>query len=236
MSHAPGEESPPQPPRAPARYSMLVGLAFLALIAYVTLNTTTNDEGGLLGADASEGGTPLAEFAVPDVRGTLEGDANIFQDDCERASNPCPAAAERTPACRVAGEGVIRVCDLFDRPLAISFWFTRGGDCLPTQDVFDRVAARFDGVNFLSVNVRDDIDEVRSIVAERGWSVPVGWDADGAVSNIYRVGLCPTVALAYPGGILRGALLGSGELTEARLSSELRALVSESRRRAARAR
>ena len=38
---------------------------------------------------------------------------------------------------------MIRVCDLFDRPLVISFWFTGGGDCLPTQDVVDAVAGAF---------------------------------------------------------------------------------------------
>ena len=44
--------------------------------------------------------------------------------------------------------------------------------------------------------------------------MPVGYDADGAVSNLYRVGVCPTVAFAYPGGILREAKIGSEELTE----------------------
>ena len=50
------------------------------------------------------------------------------------------------------------------------------------------------------VDVRDDRDERAQIVRDRGWRIPVGWDADGAVSNIYRVGVCPTVAFAYPGG------------------------------------
>ena len=57
---------------------------------------------------------------------------------------------------------MIRVCDLFDRPLVISFWFTRGGDCLPSQDSFNEVAERYgDEVNFLSINVRDEREEVR---------------------------------------------------------------------------
>ena len=96
----------------------------------------------------------------------------------------------------------------------ISFWFTRGADCLPTQDVVDRVASRYRGrVNFLSIDVRDDPADVRRIVDERGWRIPVGYDRDGAISDLYLVGGCPTVAFAYPGGILdvregrhRGAL------------------------------
>ena len=92
----------------------------------------------------------------------------------------------------------------------LSFWFTRGADCLPTQDVVDRVASRYRGrVNFLSIDVRDDPSDVRRIVDERGWTIPVGYDRDGAVSDLYRVGGCPTVAFAYPGGILDFAKIGA---------------------------
>ena len=35
--------------------------------------------------------------------------------------------------------------------------------------------------------------------------MPVGYDRDGAVSNLYRVGGCPTLVYAYPGGILERA-------------------------------
>jgi thiol-disulfide isomerase/thioredoxin len=221
-------------PRKPgARYPVFVGIAFVVLIAYATYNTITNDDDGLLGAEAGERGRALAEFAVPDVRGTLENDANVYQDDCETAENPCPEDAQRVPACRIEVSEVLRVCDYFDRPLAISFWFTGGADCLAEQDSFDEAAQRFEGeVNFLSINVRDEIDDVRQIVAERGWEVPVGWDRDGAVSNIYRVGVCPTLALAYPGGVLQSAEIGTDAFSDAALTESLEALVAESADRA----
>ncbi len=215
-----------------SRYSLWVGVAFVALIGYATFNTIQSDDGGVLGTEDTERGLPLQEFAVPDARGELQGDANIAQDDCETAENPCPADAQRTPACQIQEPDAIKVCDLFDKPLAISFWFTRGGDCLPAQDRFNAAAGEYgDQVNFLSVNVRDDIERVREIVAERGWSVPVGWDRDGAVSNIYRVGVCPTIALAYPGGILQSGQIG--ELTDPQLSAALEELIAESREREA---
>ncbi len=110
----------------------------------------------MLGAGA-EGDLPLAQFAVPDARGELDGDANIAQDDCETAEIPCPDSEQRTPACEVDLEGAIRVCDLFDRPLVLSFWFTRGGECEAQQDVFDAVYRRYSRpVNFLGINARDD--------------------------------------------------------------------------------
>jgi thiol-disulfide isomerase/thioredoxin len=229
----PGEESRDDEPRRPgARYPLFVGIAFIALIAYATYNTVTNDDDGLLGGDDASRGTALAEFAVPDARTGLELDANVFQDDCETAENPCPEAEQRVPACRIDEPRALRVCDYFDRPLAISFWFTGGADCLDEQDAFDDAARRYEGrVNFLSINVRDDIAEVQEIIDERGWSVPVGWDRDGAVSNVYRVGLCPTLALAYPGGVMQSAEIGSDVFAEEALDDALDRLLAESEER-----
>lgn len=209
---SPPPERPPAPPRGlasggrsnpPSRYSLFVGLAFAALIVVALFNLLGTDDVGIAGTGESEEGAPLVEFALPDALGSTDGDANIAQDDCESSRNPCPADQQRTPACEVEETDAIRVCDYFDRPLALSFWFTRGGDCTPTQDAFDVVASRYRGeVNFLSVNVRDERQTVAELITERGWEVPVGLDADGAVSNLYRIGLCPTIVLAYPGGIL----------------------------------
>src|SRR5215216_919858 len=229
MAQEPKQQSARRPGRA---YSLLVGAAFVVLIGIALLNTLRTTEGGLLGAGGDRG-MALPQFAVPRALGDVEGDANVYQDDCGSSEIPCPEDQRRTPACEVDLPGTIRVCDFFDRPLVLSFWFTRGGDCLPTQDVVDRVASRYRGrVNFLSVNVRDDRETVREVIDERGWRIPVGHDVDGAVSNIYRVGVCPTVAFAYPGGILKGAAVGSEELSEDELTADVEALIRESRRRA----
>lgn len=234
-----GSPEPDQPDRRPRRggrgpgraYSLFVGAAFVALIAVALINTLRTGEGGLLGA-GDERGLAAPQFAVPDALGPVEGDANVYQDDCEGSEVPCPADQRRVPACEVGGRDVIRVCDLFDRPLVLSFWFSRGADCLPTQDVVDRVASRYRGrVNSLSVNIRDDRDSVRNVIREQGWSLPVGYDADGAVSNVYRVGVCPTVAFLYPGGILRSARVGTQELDEESLTEEVERLLRESRAR-----
>ena len=218
-------------PRPGSRYSVIVGLAFLALIAIAIVNTITTREGGVLGLENETKDLPLAEFAVPDAAGSLEGDANIAQDDCSSGQLPCPADSRRTPACDVAGAEVIRVCDFFDRPLVISFWFTRGGDCEGQQDVVSAVSQRYRGrVNFLSINVRDGRGTVRDLIRERGWTMPVGYDHDGAVSNVYRVGGCPTFVFAYPGGILHEVNIG--ELDAAALDQRVRELIRASRAKA----
>lgn len=216
-----------------SRYSLLVGLVFLVVVVIATANTLQTRDDGILGTSEADRGLPLPEFSLPELLGATEGDANVFQDDCETGANPCPEGDRRTPACEVELEAIIRVCDLFDRPLVLSFWFTGGADCLPTQDLVERVAQRFEGeVNFLSVNVRDDREQAGEIVRERGWTIPVGWDADGAVSNLYRVGVCPTVAFAYPGGVFSEAKLGSDELAEPELIAGVERLIRESETRA----
>lgn len=199
------------------RYSTFVGIAFLVLIVIATLNTIRTEGGGTLGVRDDDRGMPLSEFAVPNALppGPLDKDANIAQDDCSTSENPCPQGAQRTPACEIPKQGAIRVCDLFNRPLVLSFWFTRGANCIPAQDALDEIAPDYRGrVNFLSINVRDDPANVRGIAQEHGWSIPVGYDRDGAVSDLYRVGGCPTVAFAYPGGILAFAKAGNREISQ----------------------
>ncbi len=226
MSEEPSKPPAPSSFRPGARYSLLVGLVFIGLIVVAAINGVQTDEGTLLGAENVRG-EPLAEFAVPDVRGPLDLDANIAQDDCETAENPCPEEDRRTPACEIEPKDAIRVCDLFDKPLVISFWFVNPSDCVDTQDAIYDLATRYeDEANFLSIAVRGDRADVEDIVAERDWRVPVGWDRDGAVSNVYRVGVCPTVGIARPGGIFETVLIGLDAQPDA-IAAELDALLGK---------
>jgi hypothetical protein len=217
-----------QPPRRPAAiYSLIVGLAFIAIVLIAGVNALSTDDSGLV--TASDEGLPLPQFAVPDARSELTGDANIAQDDCEVSVLPCPESDRREPACEIEVEGAIRVCDLFGRPLVLSFWFTRGGECETAQDRFEAAYRRFGRrANFLAVNVRDDREQVRSLIAERDWTHPVGLDSDGALSNLYRIGACPTFFYVYPGGILQNVSIGD----ESNVDRDVAALLVASRKRA----
>jgi hypothetical protein len=210
------------------RYSILVGLLFAAIVVIAVVNGTGGGS-GTLGLDRQPSHWPLPEFAVPRADGELEGDANIAQDDCETSRLPCPPDARRTPACEVEDTGAIRVCDLFDKPSVISFWFTKGDGCVDQQDVVSDVYERYRGqVRFLSLDIRDDRGSVRDLIRERGWKMPVGFDRDGAVAGIYRVGGCPTFAYVYPGGTLESA--GIGDLSAAELGSRVEGLLRATRR------
>jgi hypothetical protein len=210
------------------RYSILVGLLFVAIVAFALLSGVPGGN-GTLGLDEQPPRWALPEFAVPAAAGRLEGDANVAQDDCSAAALPCPPDARRTPACRVRTPGAIRVCDFFARPSVISFWFSKGGDCVDQQDVVSRVYSRYRGrVNFLSLDIRDDRDTVRELIRRRRWAMPVGYDRDGAVGGLYRVGGCPTFAYAYPGGTLESA--GIGNLSASELDERVERLLRASAR------
>jgi thiol-disulfide isomerase/thioredoxin len=220
--------APEQPSRSTGRrYSTFVGIAFLVLIIIATLNTIRTESGGTLGVGGAQRGMPLSEFAVPDALppGPLDKDANVYQDDCSTFQNPCPNDARRPSACQIPRRGAIRVCDLFNRPLVLSFWFTRGANCLPTQDALNAVSEKYRGrVNFLSVDIRDDPSDVRNIATDHGWTMPVGYDRDGAVSDLYRVGGCPTVAFAYPGGIMDFAKASIDALSDPGIEDPMKSL------------
>jgi hypothetical protein len=209
------------------RYSIAVGLIFAAVVVIAVLNATGGGS-GILGLDRQPRHWPLPEFAVPLATSGLEGDANVAQDDCETSQLPCPASDRRTPACRIATAGAIRVCELFDRPALISFWFSKGDGCADQQDVVNRVYSRYRGrVAFLSLDVGDDPDTVRELVRERDWKMPVGYDRDGAVGSLYEVGGCPTFAYVFPGGTLHSASIG--RLTAAQLGRRLDGLLNATR-------
>ncbi len=210
------------------RYSILVGIFFAAIVVVALVHGVPGG-GDTLGLDKQPARWALPEFAVPAAAGTLEGDANIAQDDCSVGELPCPSGSRRSPACQVRTPGAIRVCDLFDRPSVISFWFSKGGDnCVVQQDVVSQVYERYRGrVNLLSLDIRDDRETVRGLIRSRGWKMPVGYDRDGAVGGLYRVGGCPTFAYVYPGGTLESA--GIGKLDASGLSERIERLLSASR-------
>ena len=195
--------------KKPFSYMTLVGVIFLVVVLVALFNMLKTTDSGTVGIGEVGIGDRAAPFAVPLAMSGLDGDANIDPDE----------------ACSVEGADVLRICDYFERPLVMSFWFTKGASsCIDQQDVFDEVAAKYRRqAGFVSINVRDDRDRVRELIGEHGWKVPVGYDRDGAVSNIYRVGGCPTFLFFRKGGVLEDAEIG--ETDAGQLGAQVRSLI-----------
>jgi hypothetical protein len=186
------------------RPGLLAGVVGLAILAYITLNTLRTEGTGSRGVAE---GARLPPFAVPLAVSSLEGDANV---DPERA-------------CRVRGPDVLNVCQLAEQgPVVLAFFAADVERCVRQVDVLERLRPRHPDVRFAAVAIRGPRDDARERVADRGWELPVGWDRDGAVANLYAVAVCPTITFAERGGRVDGTALG--ETDEAAVEGRVREL------------
>ena len=193
-----------EPKRGPSSpYAWVVGIAFLIMISVGLLNVIRSEGTGARGVAP---GLDLPVFAAPLATGSLDGDANIDPDK----------------ACGVRGADVLNSCQLRRRPSVIGFMFTRFADCEPQFDRLERVRRDFPGVNFAGVVIREERASARRIVERNDWGFPVAFDRDGAVSNMYGVGVCPTTVFARRGGKVLESR--PGNMTEAQLRAVLRKL------------
>jgi len=208
----------PDPKRTTRQYSRIVGVAFLIFIIFIGIRIINSKQEGGLGLAH---GTPVPKFSAPSATGTLDGDANIFQD-AEQAGK------DNVPACQVDEPDAIRICDFFDKPLVMVVWFTKCGNCERQLDTVERVRKRFPKVRFLGVEVAGSRDEARKLVTERGWGFPMALDRDGAVSAMYNVEVGPTTFFIYPKGVVEHTAIG--ELNERVLATGVENLARGPRR------
>jgi thiol-disulfide isomerase/thioredoxin len=184
------------------RSSAFVGVVAVAVVAVVTVNSLRTEGPGSRGLAAG---------------GTLPGSRSRSRSRTWRATRTCPTA----PA-TCAGPDVLNVCELTERgPLVLGFFAEPSDRCDDEIDVLDRLGRRLPDVRFAAVAIRGDRDDLRRRVRERGWTLPVGHDRDGAVANLYGVAVCPAITLARDGRVVR-TLLGSQD--ERRLVAAIREL------------
>jgi hypothetical protein len=196
---SPGAPAPRLPPGV-SRYGWFVGVVLVLLIAYVALNTARGDGPGSTGVRT---GDRMPPFAAPLALGTVTGDVNV-------ARRSGQGAAGARPACRVRGRGILNVCALWERgPVVLAFLATRGARCAGELDTLDRVRAAHPGVQFAAVSIRGDRGELRALVRRHRWRLPVGWDRDGVLANLYGVAVCPQVTYALPGGRVSATSIGT---------------------------
>jgi hypothetical protein len=194
----------------------LVGVVAVVVLGYITYNSLRTEGVGVQGL---ERGAALPPFAMPLAASAKEGDANI-------ATRPHSGPEGDRPACSVRGRDILNSCELSERgPVVLALVVTRSGHCARQVDVLDRVAARVPGVAFAAVAVREDRDRLRELIRSRGWRVPVGYDQDGAVGNLYGLGaVCPLLTFAGRDGRVAGTHLGA--LDDAALEAAARALLA----------
>jgi hypothetical protein len=205
----------PEVPRPGNKYAWAVGILLLMGLGVLLFAETLPNQGkGLRGPEV---GQRLPAFAAPSAAGNKEGgDANVCQKE------PCNKNAGPVPACDVRGDGIVTVCPRERGARVITFVVTRGTDCEPQVDRVERVRAEFPDVRFVTVVSGDSKTETKNLAIARRWHQPVAVDTDGAVVNLYGVGVCPITVFARDGRV-RAANVGN--LTEAQLRQRTRRLL-----------
>jgi peroxiredoxin len=204
----------PEAPRPSGRYMWVVGVAAVILLTVVLIHQLQTGSGTFI--RGPEVGQPLPEFAAPLVDGPNK-DANVVPRSNRDSGT--------TPACDVHVPGSLNICDYEDKPVVLSFLFLRGADCEPQFDRLERVWREFGGrVNVIGIFFERDRDKVRDAVREHGWRFPIVVDRDGAITNLYAVGGCPTTVFAARGGRVRETR--TGDLSEAQLRTLFRRLLA----------
>jgi hypothetical protein len=191
---------PPTPRRPRSRYAWVLGVAFTVVVILAGVNAVRTGDGSLRGLPP---GTTAPVFAAPAAGGRLDGDANVSQVATD------VDGSRRRPACAVRGPGIVNLCELRREPLVLTFVVPRGTDGAGQLDLIERARRRTPGVRFAVVVSGEPRAEVAALLRRRRLGYPVAVDPDGAVVNLYRVGVCPTTSFIARGGRVRETKLGA---------------------------
>jgi hypothetical protein len=184
----------PSPPVAidTRRYQRMIGLIGLTLVVVVSVAFLSSHTPGTAGIPP---GKQLPFFSAPLASSNLKGDANL--------NPPCTLARHDPRA--------LNICLLAKRgPLVLGFFVTGSGGCVNQVTALQTLSGRFasKGIQFAAVAVRASQSDARAAVRAHHWTIPVAYDADGAVGDTYGVEVCPIVELARKGGRVQQRLIG----------------------------
>lgn len=201
----------PPPPIDTRRYQRMIGLIGLAIVIVISISFLSSRGAGTAGIPA---GQRLHFFAAPLAVSTLQGDANL--------SPPCTLARHDRRA--------LNICLMLQHgPLVLGFFVTGSSTCERLVDAEQALSARYRTVQFAAVAVRDSHAATAAVVRGHHWTIPVAYDADGAVGAVYGVEVCPIVELAEPSGRVHARLIGGHWASSRALAPEVESLLRSSR-------
>ena len=191
------------------RYRWAIGVLGLVIVVVVSVVSFLQRGVVTTGVPAHQ---RLRYFAAPLARSNLNGTANVGHPTCSPAHHD-PRA--------------LNICLLVKRaPLVLAFFVTSGTQCTREVDAMQAVSRQIPSVQFAAVAVAASHAAAAKVVRAHGWTIPVAYDADGAVGYQYGVDVCPLVELAYRGGIVEERLIGDHWARPAVLAERVRALLA----------
>ncbi len=170
----------------------MIGIVGLVLVVAVSIYQFATHGVGTTGVPP---GQRLHYFAAPLASTTLVGDPNL--------NPPCTLARHDPRA--------LNVCLLARRtPLVLSLFVAGSPDCERQVDALQALSRRFSpsAVRFAAVAVNAGRAATAKLVRAHHWTIPVAYDRDGGVGQLYGMAICPMAELADRGGIVRDRLIG----------------------------
>jgi thiol-disulfide isomerase/thioredoxin len=202
------EVAPHPPPIIDTRpYRWMIGIFGLVLVIAISIYQFASHGIGTPGVAA---GQRLHFFVAPLATSHLNLPAN---------ANPrCDPAHPNRQGLNVCGR----------TPIVLAFFAIGSGDCERQVGTLQALSREFaaSAVQFAAVAVRGGPSETAKLVRKRGWTIPVGYDEDGRIGDIYGIAVCPIVELAYRGGIVAQRLIGNHWVTAAALRTHVQAMLA----------
>lgn len=221
-----GPRRPPPPVIDTRRYQRIIGLVGLTLVVVISVALLSSGGKSSFGIGA---GQRLHFFAAPLANSTLNGDANL-NPRCTQGKHargsclPCTLAKHDSRAlntCLIAKRG----------PLVLAFFDPGSGGCVSEVSALQTLSRQFasGSITFAAVAVGTSHGDAAKAVRSNHWTIPVAYDADGAIREAYGVAVCPIIELVDRGGLVAQRLIGEHWNDPRALAPQVRALLKRSR-------
>jgi peroxiredoxin len=209
-----GPRRAPPPVIDTRRYQRMIGLVGLTLVVVISVALLSSNGRSSFGVTP---GQRLHFFAAPLANSTLNGDANL--------NNPSCTLAKHDPR-------ALNICLIVKhQPLVLAFFDPGSGGCVSQVSALQTLSQRFaaSSVAFAAVAVGTSHADAAKAVRSNHWTIPVAYDADGAIREAYGVAVCPIVELVNRGGVVEQRLIGEHWNDPRVLAPQVRALLKRSR-------
>ena len=165
----------------------------------------------------------LALFAVL-AYGLANRSTATGRSGMTRIGKPAPELTMRL----LDDNGEFRLSDHKGVPLVINFWASWCPPCRQESPGFERQWRRYGdtGIQFVGVDIQDDVRDAQAYVREFGLTFPNGIDPDGRITIDYGVIGLPVTFFVGSSGIVEGRWVGA--IPEDKLEEWVKTLVAVS--------
>jgi len=113
-------------------------------------------------------------------------------------------------------------------PLVLAFFVTGSSSCTRAVDALQVLSRQpaLRSIQFAALAVHTDRADTLAAVRRHSWTIPVAYDRDGSVADLYGIRVCPVVELAYRGGTVARRLIGAHWSRPAALAGQVRVLLT----------